>query len=177
MDVSPTIDPKLQKRIDEWYKNKSYEEDDNETIILQSRADFDVILHQHKLIEFTPGGKVGDSEWQLQFMHNMSVILERKKRTNPPIIAPLTYIILDENDQKIVSSLQIIINDLLLDNTYIEWSTIFQASIDIFPNIPIYLNRKNIYFLNTYGQETVFGKLKSPDKVEMKHYKVHTAEW
>lgn len=46
------------------------------TIRLKNRSEFDSIKHMNMLIEFPPGGQVGDDEWNLQYMHNSSVLSE-----------------------------------------------------------------------------------------------------
>lgn len=47
------------------------------SVHLKNISEFDNIKHKDDIIEFEPGGEVGDKEWTLQFQHNTSVILER----------------------------------------------------------------------------------------------------
>ena len=67
---------------------------------IDSISDFDSIKHKYYYIEFPPGGKVGDREWQLQFMHNSSVALdyaENKKSFENPSVLPAHYFLLPVN--------------------------------------------------------------------------------
>ncbi len=155
-------DAALQKRIERWYGQKRIEwelalEDENdEPVPLHTRSEFDVIKHQHKLIDFGVGGKVGDEEWHLQYMHNSSVLLERKRRDDPPMIAPMTYIVLDDSDrEEDISCFEIIFEGHVLDRVSMELSYIAQRSFDICPLLPPHVDPKRVHFLNVYGQEFV----------------------
>ncbi len=58
---------------------------DLKRICLKDASEFDFIKHHDYIIEFEPGGVVGDREWMLQYTHNMSVLVERTSEyINPP---------------------------------------------------------------------------------------------
>jgi hypothetical protein len=52
---------------------------------LKDRSEFCSIRHQNALIKFPPGGEVGDREWNLQYMHNCSVLLEYQRKRDAAI--------------------------------------------------------------------------------------------
>lgn len=47
------------------------------TVELKNASEFDYVKHHDVLIKFPPGGKVGDAEWRLQYMHNSSVLADK----------------------------------------------------------------------------------------------------
>src|SRR5436190_22944986 len=59
------------------------------TVRLRSKKDFDPISHQDMLIEYLPGGEVGDGAWRLQYMHNMSVLAQSQA---DPLVAQDAYV-------------------------------------------------------------------------------------
>lgn len=89
------------------------------TIRLKNRKEFNSIEHMNMLIEFAPGGQVGDDEWNLQYMHNTSVLCEYHHKKEQLKSKPLKlnhYVIVP----KIGEYIDLLVDGLLLCRYYIN---------------------------------------------------------
>lgn len=110
-----------------------------ETVFLRTRDEFDRFRHYNSLIEFPPGGEVGDAEWSLQYMHNAGVLAQ--SRSNP-IVAPDTYVAIPEDsspDWYLVCYMRRPrfpeFPDCLLDRQSLSLLMVFNNMIDIRPEV------------------------------------------
>jgi hypothetical protein len=148
MDITkvdpPKIPERIQRRIDEFKKSLSPVLEP-EVVYLKSGREFSDSKHRNCIISFPPGGKVGDSEWKLQYMHNTCVLLDvadRKKQAKEPSFAPETYVSL--NNSEIIHSVAVYIGDHIWNEIEVEWVMIYNMMFDITPG-PL---GKDEYFIN-----------------------------
>ena len=116
-----------------------------EEVHLNSYKDFDCIKHEDCIIIFPPGGKVGDAEWKLQYLHNMNVLCsyqDKLKRFNEPWYAPETYVIIEESSN--VDNISIYLDDILINEIYMEYLNIYNQFFDLTPPI----KKDNIFFIS-----------------------------
>lgn len=124
------IPQNIQKAIDKYLEETDFYEP--KTIKLKSCQEFDSIKHSRDYIKFAPGGKVGDKEWSLQYMHNLPIMLEYQKRKNKEVLfAPETMIRIsrEKNPKKI----NIYVDDFHLDSIDTRWAEIADYFYDIRP--------------------------------------------
>ena len=127
----------IQAAINKYIElHKDDDDDEYKTVELERREDYDFIEYQNCIVEFPPGGKIGDDTWALQYFHNVCVSLERqykqKRKTNPSY-SPETYIILKNDELEKIKSVDIEVNGLLLSSYQIEIVIIAQKSYDLTP--------------------------------------------
>lgn len=139
----------IKKAINIWINENKVNK--LKTIKLNKYEDFDVIKHKDFLIKFSQGGKVGDKLWNLQYIHNLNILLNNNKNIT---WAPETYIKLNHDELPKISSINIYINDFLFDEISSEMIYCSQNMYDITPLT--YNENKHLYdknkmvFLNLY---------------------------
>lgn len=147
---------KVKKTRKIWKKRgKNYEDTSvphPKTVYFQSVDEYDVIKHKNVLIEFPPGGEVGDREWNIQFMHNSSVLSQyhRKRFPSPPIIL-CHYVLVPKCSEKI----EIYVNDILLnrnrcDELYMRDEILKVIKPDISSSLEL-PDDHVVYFIDTFG--------------------------
>jgi hypothetical protein len=136
-------------------------------ICIDSFANYNDEMHNNMLIEFRPGGKVGDDEWQFQHMHNARVIIQytnnQKKYENIENIfyAPETYI--KKSDVKNIKSIHICYDDILIDKIEISFLEMAQYFFDIKPT-----NDDDILFIklpDNYDKFDIFAISNNNEKI------------
>lgn len=146
---------KIQKR---WMNRGDHFEDTTvkypKTICFKTVDDFykDTSKYRNALIEFPAGGKVGDNEWQIQYMHNSSVLSDYHDRRFPkkPVIL-FHYIIVPKQSEEI----EIYIDDMLLSKYPCNYLHLRDNVINIIkPDISYALKLPVdhvVYFIDTHG--------------------------
>ncbi len=107
---------RLDKIKEKWKEDNKNIKIEPEVVYLETLDDFDSIKHQNKLIEFPPGGEIGDKMWKLQYMHNASVILEFNSMNCAPECVPETFILLDKEELLNIKEIITIYDDILINS-------------------------------------------------------------
>ncbi len=130
-----------------------------ETIKLNNISEFSSIRHKDMLIDFKPGGEVGDNEWRTQYMHNMAVLTsyneKKQKKENPEKIfyAPETYIQIPKSDISEIINISEYYDQILINQVDFIMLSLVQEMYDIKPPLTNIETdaETNIYYINTYG--------------------------
>ena len=130
-----------------------------QTIKLNNASEFCSIKHKDMIIDFKPGGKVGDAEWRTQYMHNMAVYTrynENKQKKEKPeniFYAPETYIKIPKSDISDIINISEYYDKKLLNRVDFIMLDLVQEMYDIKPPFTdIETNTQtNIYFIKIYS--------------------------
>lgn len=150
----------IQAAIDRWKVDHS-DLQKPQVVKLEKREDFDSIKHYNSIIEFPPGGKVGDEMWTLQHNHNLNVILSyymKKKKLDENLhYAPETYLMFDKDELPKIKYIEFYVNNLLLDRYSAEQMYVLQEVYDLTPftynKTAFMFERDNMYFLKMYDDQ------------------------
>ena len=136
-------------------RGKNYEDKSvpyPETVCFQSIDEYDINKHEDMLIEFPPGGKVGDREWDIQFMHNSGVLSQYHDKRFPsqPLIL-YHYVVVPKYSKEI----EIYINNILLNENSCDELTMRNKILNVIkPDISSALklsDENTVYFIDTFG--------------------------
>jgi len=153
------VSSSLQLLIDKWKRENQRRQP--KTVHLRQRSDFDFIKHQDALIQFAPGGDVGDSEWNLQYMHNANVMMDYKRSLQSPVCASEYYVELPADEDVAAQENHILQHELcayypkgeevsaclLFDCIHSDWLKIAREVVDIHPTFPLGTDMSRILFL------------------------------
>ena len=129
--------------------NKS---DEPEIVKLKDFSEYDSNCHNDKIIIFSPGGKVGDSDWKFQYMHNINVIMKHHYKKKP-LVASETYLYIEDWSKDFTISFYYKDYDLLIDRTTRDGVRLGQLTYDIIPPLPTIHDKSQVYFINdSYNQ-------------------------
>lgn len=148
-----------EKIIERWKEDHPIQKP--KTVRLKDYSEYDESKHGNCLIEFLPGGQVGDHEWQMQYMHNMRVMTQYQNMRDGPTFTSETYIILSEDELKKILCVDTIIGEFLINRYDINMIMIYRSLVrtDVKYVTPLTYNSnfdkygntwKDILFLNLY---------------------------
>jgi hypothetical protein len=145
---SPVINNAKEIAI-ERYKKEHLCENPPE-IFFKTIDEYNSIEHYDHIIHFPAGGKVGDREWTIQYMHNASVILKNKRDKNPTC-APTTYVYLEKYQPLYnVKNISVHVNDILFSKISFIDLEISNSFMDIKPNIlhNPFIDKKFVFYVS-----------------------------
>lgn len=143
---------KIWKKRGKNYENTSVKYP--KTVYFQSVNEYysDTNKYNNVLIEFPLGGEVGDREWNIQFMHNSSVLSQyhSKRFPSPPKIL-FHYVVVPKYSEKI----EIYVNNILLNRNRCDELQIRDELLEVIkPDISSELELPTdhkVYFIDTFG--------------------------